>query len=353
MYAYVGCYTTSDRAGHGRGISVFRVDPESGAWAPVHMLAGITNPSFLALEPRQRFLYCVHGGSGQEVSSFAVDPRGGALTYLNTQPSGGTNPVHLSIHPSGLCLVVANYTGGTVAVLPIAPDGTLGPPTHELALSGTPGPDPIEQPGPHPHDIPLDQSGQFAVVPDKGLDRVFVFRLDPALGTLVPTAQGSVQARPRAGPRHAAFHPHRPYVYVINELDSTVSAYHFRADSGALTQLQVLTTLPAEFTGRNTGAEVAVSPSGRFVYASNRGHDSIAIFGVDFIAGVLTTVGWEPTQGRQPRHFALDPAGNFLYAANQAGDSITTFRVDSTGMLAFTGQVIDTGSPVSIVFTDT
>jgi 6-phosphogluconolactonase (cycloisomerase 2 family) len=329
------------------------MDPATGVWEQSHVLTGITNPSFLALDPRQRFLYCVHGGSGEGVSSFAISAGSGALSYLNTQPSGGTNPVHLSIHPSGRCLVVANYTGGTVAMLPITPDGSVGQPTHVLGLTGEPGPDPVEQPGPHPHDIPLDPSGRFAVVPDKGLDRVFVFRLDTASGQLVPTSQGSIKARPGAGPRHAAFHPRAPYLYVINELDSTVSGYRFDADSGALESLQVIATLPPDFSARSTGAEIAVAPSGRVVYASNRGHDSIAVFGVDEGSGQLTPLGWEPTQGRQPRHFALDPSGTFLYAANQASDTITTFRIDPTrGTLTSTGQVVRTGSPVSIVFAD-
>jgi 6-phosphogluconolactonase len=352
MYAYVGCYTTADRDGRGTGISTYRVDPATGAWEPRHVLWGISNPSFLALDAGQRFLYCVHGGRGEGVSAFGIDPKSGALTLLNTKPSGGTNPVHLSIHPGGSCLVVANYTGATVAMLPIAPDGSLGSPSHVLALTGKPGPDPVEQPGPHPHDIPLDPAGRFAVVPDKGLDCVFVFRLDTGSGKLVPTEQGSVQARPGAGPRHAAFHPHAPYLYVINELDSTVSGYRFDADSGRLIELQVIATLPADFGARSTGAEIAVAPSGHYVYASNRGHDSIAIFGVDEHSGELTLVGWEPTQGRQPRHFALDPAGSFLYAANQASDCITTFGIDRVrGTLSFTGQVVSTGSPVSIVFT--
>jgi 6-phosphogluconolactonase (cycloisomerase 2 family) len=311
----------------------------------------VTNPSFLAVDPQQRFLYCVHGGSGQGVSAFAISPSDGALTYLNTQPSGGTNPVHLSIHPTGSWMVVANYTGATVAMLPIAPDGTLGSPTHVLGLTGEPGPDPIEQAGPHPHDIPLDPAGRFALVPDKGLDRVFVFRVDTVLGKLVPTSQGSIPARPGAGPRHAAFHPNGVFSYVINELDSTVAAYAFDADSGALTPLQVIASLPAEFAGRSTGAEIAVAPDGKFVYASNRGHDSIVIFSADPNTGLLTTIGWEPTQGRQPRHFALDPSGTFLYVANQASDSITTFAIDgTTGRLTPTGQVVHTGSPVSIVF---
>lgn len=348
MYAFVGCYTTADRNGHGTGISSYRMDAATGAWHHASTLEGITNPSFLALHPKERLLYCVHGGSGQGVSAFAINRENGALTYLNTQPSGGTNPVHLSIHPSGSCLVVANYTGGTVALLPIASDGTVSPASSVLELTGEPGPDPVEQPGPHPHDIPLDPSGQFAVVPDKGLDRVFVFRLDSQLRQ---TDQQSVKSKPGAGPRHAAFHPSAPFLYVINELDSTVSTYRYDPDTGSLAELQVLTSLPADFKERSTGAEIAVAPSGRFVYASNRGHDSIVICAVDPNSGMLSTIGWEPTQGCQPRHFALDPAGRFLYAANQASDCITTFTLDPTrGTLTPTGQVVRTGSPVSIVF---
>ncbi len=353
MYAFVGCYTTADRDGRGVGIGVYGVDAASGAWEQVRVVTDVTNPSFLALHPQQRVLYCVHGGSGEGVSSFAIDPIGGELNALNTRPSGGTNPVHLSVHPGGTCLVVANYTGATVAMLPIAPDGFLAPPSQVVDLKGETGPDPIEQSGPHPHDIPLDPTGTFAVVPDKGLDRVFVFRLDVDQQTLVPTPQGGVRARAGAGPRHAAFHPSTPHAYVVNELDSTVTTYHFDKDTGALETLQTLGTLPVDFSGQNTGAEIAVAPSGSFVYASNRGHDSVVIFAVDPGSGRLTTVGWEPTQGQQPRHFALDPSGTFLYAANQASDTITTFRVDPTaGTLQPTGQVIRTGSPVSIVFAD-
>jgi len=351
MYAFVGCYTTADRNGTGTGIRTYRMDPATGVWEYQSILEDITNPSFLALHPNERWLYCVHGGSGQGVSAFAINQKHGTLKYINTQPSGGTNPVHLSIDPTGNCLVVANYTGGTVAMLPISTDGAVGAPSSVLELTGEPGPDPVEQPGPHPHDIPLDRSGRFAVVPDKGLDRVFVFRLDTVQGKLVPTDQESVQSKPGAGPRHAAFHPNAPYLYVINELDSTVSTYRFHAQSGELTELQVTSSLPADFKQRSTGAEIAVAPSGQFVYASNRGHDSIVVFAVDPNSGQLKTIGWEPTQGRQPRHFALDPSGSFLYAANQASDCITTFAVDqASGALKSTGQVVRTGSPVSIVF---
>jgi 6-phosphogluconolactonase (cycloisomerase 2 family) len=353
MYVYVGCYTSSDRAGRGEGIMVYRMDTGSGTWEQIHVLTGITNPSFLALDRGQRHLYCVHGGNNALVSAFAVDPSTGALHFLNSQPSGGENPVHLSVHPQNGCLVVANYSGATIAVLPINPDGTLEPPSDVVALTGEPGPDPVEQPGPHPHDIPLDPEGRFVAVPDKGLDCVFTFRLDSDRARFVPTDPPRVASRRGAGPRHIAFNTRAPYAYAINELDSTITTYRYDAERGVLQPLQVISSVPPYVGGRNTGAEIAVAPSGKFVYASNRGHDTIGIFAVDPSTRLLAAVGWEPTQGQNPRHFALDPSGAFLYAANQASDSIATFRVDqATGKLTSTGQLVRTGSPVSIVFAD-
>jgi 6-phosphogluconolactonase (cycloisomerase 2 family) len=351
--AYQGCYTTPDRNGHGEGINVYRVDPDSGGWTHVQLLQGIANPSFLALDPRQRVLYCVHGGNDfSAVSAFAIDQRTGRVTPLNTQPSGGPNPVHLAVDASARFLVVANYDSGTLGVLPLGRDGALGPPSAVVEQTGELGPDRAEQAGPHPHDVPLDPAGRFVVVPDKGLDQVFVYRLDPGRGTLVPNDPPAVRTRRRAGPRHVAFHPSLPYAYVINELDSSVTTYRYDAAAGALAPLQVSPSLPTDYTGDNTGAEIAVAPSGRFVYGSNRGHDSIAIFAVDPGAGTLAPVGWEPTRGKTPRHFALDPSGAFLYAANQDSDTVVSFRVDpETGTLAATGQVVPAGSPVSIVFT--
>lgn len=354
MFVYIGCYTTPDRAGRGEGINVYRMDDHSGAWAHVQLLAGVANPSFLALDSTRRFLYCVHGGNDfSAVSAFAVERGTGHLTFLNTQQSGGRNPVSLDIHPSGRALVVANYMDGTVATLPINPDGTLAPLTTVLPQTGEPGPDPVEQAAPHPHHSPFDPVGRFVAVPDKGLDRTFVYRFDAVRGTLAPNDPPFVRARAGAGPRHIAFHPDAPYAYVINELDSTITMYGYDAERGVLDPRQRIGTLPPDYTGRSTGAEIAVAPSGQFLYASNRGHDSIAIFAIDAENGVLTVVGWEPTQGAMPRFFALDPSGKFLYVANQGSDTIITFRVDqATGMLTPTGHVVRTGSPVSIVFAE-
>jgi len=241
-----------------------------------------------------------------------------------------------------------------VGVVPIEKDGTLGARTDLVTLPGEPGPNRKEQASSHPHDCPFDPAGRFILVPDKGLDRVFTFKLDSSSGKLAPADPPFVATREGAGPRHIAFHPSLPIAYVIDELDSTVTTYRYDPARGALQPVQVVPTAPSSFTGNNTGAEVAVAPSGRFVYGSNRGHDSIVIFSVDRAAGTLTPVGWEPTQGKTPRFFTLDPAANFLYAANQDSDSIVTFRVNkATGKLAPTGQTVKVGSPVTIVFAGT
>ena len=354
MYAYVGCYTTPDRDGRGEGINVYRMDPASGAWAHVQLLADVPNPSFLALDHGQRHLYCVHGGDGySRVSAFAIDPSSGQLTLLGSQPSGGPNPVALAVDLADRFLVVANYANGTVAALPINEDGSLGPAGDLATLTGQPGPHPTEQPGSRPHHVFFDPAGRFVAIPDKGLDRVFLFRLDHPSGKLVPSDPPSVQARPGAAPRHGAFHPVSPHAYVNNELDSTLTTYAYDPDRGVLEPLQVVSTIPPGFTVRNTTAEIAIAPSGRFVYVSNRGHDSIAIFAIDPDSATVTPVGWEPTRGEKPRYFGLDPSGSFLYAANQRSDMIVTFRVDQTsGQLTPTGQVVRTGSPVCIVFAE-
>lgn len=353
MYAYVGCYTAPDRGGHGTGIGIFRVDPATGAWIAAGVMVAGTNPAFLAVHPSGDFLYAVHGGDASAVSAFARDRTSGALTFLNQQPSGGQNPVHLSLTPDGRLLVVANYTGGTVGSLPVGDDGRLGPPGSIIPLIGTPGPDPQEQDRPHPHHCPVDPVGRFVIIPDKGCDRLFVFRPGDMAGTIVANDPPGMDTRPGAGPRHIAFHPRGMYAYVANELDSTVTTYGYAPDEGVLTPQQTISSLPEGWQGANTGSEIAVAPSGHFVYASNRGHDSIAIFAVDEVSGRLNPVGWESTQGETPRFFGLDPSGLFLYAANQGSDTIVTFRVDpERGTLRGTGQIIATGSPSCIVFAD-
>jgi 6-phosphogluconolactonase (cycloisomerase 2 family) len=350
MLAYVGGYTTKERNGRGEGITVYRVDEASGGFTHVQLLKGLVNPSWLTLDRERRILYSAHG-AGSEVTAYAIDPDSGLLRIMNRQATRGTNGVRLGIEATGRFLVCANYGSGTVAVLPIAPDGSLDALSDLVTLEGTPGPHRTEQTSAHPHDVAFDPRGRFFLVPDKGLDAVFVFRVDAATGKLVAATPPSVATRRGAGPRHAAFHPTRPYAYVINELDSTITTYRFDPERGALEPRQVVTTLPPSFTGDNTTSEVAVAPSGRFVYGSNRGHDSIAIWSVDDATGALSPVGWEPTQGKTPRFFALDPSGAFLYAANQDSDTIVAFRVDpGTGRLTPTGQAVAVGSPSAIVF---
>ena len=352
LFAYVGCYTTEKRNGHGKGIGVFQVNAATATWTPVQLVDGLVNPSFLCFDREQKFLYAVHGDMDY-VSAYAIDPTNGTLTTLNQEPCGGTNPVHVAVDRSNQFLVVSNYTSGSVSVMPIKPDGGVGTLTDLVELSGTPGPHRTQQASSHPHHNPFDRAGRFILVPDKGLDRIFVFRLDARNGKLIAEDESSVDTREGAGPRHVDFHPRLPYVYAINELDSTITTYRFDRARGVLTPLQIVTTLPSDFTGNNTTAEVWVHPSGRFVYGSNRGHDSIVTYFVDRSTGLLATVGWQSTQGSTPRFFGLDPSGTLLCAGNQNSDTIVSFRVDqSTGQLYPVGQPVRTGSPVTIVFRD-
>jgi 6-phosphogluconolactonase len=350
IFAYVGCYTTERRNGHGRGIGVFQVDPATATWTQVQMVDGIVNPSFLCFDREQKFLYSVHGDMDY-VSAFAIDPVSGKLTPLNQETSGGTNPVHIAVDHSNQFLVVSNYTSGNVAVMPIKADGSLAPLTDLVNLTGTPGPHRTQQVSSHPHHNPFDPDGRFILIPDKGLDRIFVFRLDSKQGKLIAADKPSVATREGAGPRHVDFHPRLPYVYAINELDSTITTYRYDRSRGEITPLQMLPTLPSDYTGNNTTAEVWAHPSGHFVYGSNRGHDSIAIYFVDRSSGLLATVGWAPAQGRTPRYFGIDPTGTLLCAANQSSDTIVNFRVDqSSGRLKPIGNPVKFGSPVTIVF---
>jgi len=358
LFAYVGAFTTPDRKGHGGGINVHRIDPAAGAWSHVQLLE-LANPSFLALDRTQRFLYAVHADL-DEVSTYAIDKQTGRITALNRQSCGGKNPVHLAIDPTGRWIITANYTAGSVGVVPIEKDGTLGPRTDLVALKGDPGPDRVRQASSHPHNIVFDPSGRFLAVPDLGLDRIFVFRLDAASGKLTPNDPPFVATRKRSGPRHIAFHPKLPVAYVVNELASTVVSYRFDPQRGSLQAMQVLPATPSSFTGETSSAEIAVAPSGRFVYASNRCNNSIVSFAVDRSAGTLTPVGWVPTHGNSPRFFGLDPAAKFLYAANadegfgppeeKNTDTIVQFRMEANGALKPTGQVIKTNSPCTIVF---
>jgi 6-phosphogluconolactonase (cycloisomerase 2 family) len=349
LFAYVGCYTTAARYARGDGIHVYRVDRASGSWTPVQTVTGIVNPSFLVTARQGQVLYSVHGDETY-VTAFAVDRETGRLTQINRAATGGRNGVHQAVDPSGKFLLVANYSTGSVAVMPVRADGGLEDAVHVIPLPGQPGPHRVEQAESHPHQILFDPSGKFVVVPDKGLDRVFVFRFDAATGKLTPTAQGSGVVRSGAGPRHAAFHPSLTVLWVLNEISSTVTTWFWEAERGHLRAAQILSTLPADFTSENTASEIAVGAGGGYVYCSNRGHDSIAAFPVDPATGLLGAPEWTSTQGRTPRYIGFDPSRGFLYATNEQSDTIVGFRLREGGRLAATAQVVRNASPVSIAF---
>ena len=350
VHAYVGCFTTAERHGRGDGIHVYRMDPASGTWTHVQRLGDLVNPSFLALSRDHRFLYSVHGDQTY-ATAFTVDRDSGRIELLNRAQTGGENGAHLALDPSGRFLLVANYASGSVAVLPVRPDGRLADQVQLVPLTGKPGPHRTEQSSSHPHCIVFDPSGRFVIVPDKGLDRVFVFRFDPEAGRLTATEAGSVVTRSGAAPRHAAFHPALPVAWVVNEIGSSVTTYAWDVKNGSLRPMQILSTLPEDYTGDNSGAEIVVSAGGKFVYCSNRGHNSVAIFAAHPTTGRLTSAGWVSTQGKTPRFIGFDPSYRFLFAANEQSDTVVTLRADSgNGSLAPTGQTIRNATPVTIAF---
>jgi 6-phosphogluconolactonase (cycloisomerase 2 family) len=347
--AYVGSRTTRERNARGEGISVFRVDADTGSLHLLHVVGGLKNPSYLALNRRADRLYAVHGDS-EEASAFEVLADGN-LALLGTVPCGGRNPVHLALDPTERHLVVSNHLSSNLAVLPVAASGELSGPTQIVSLPGSPGPHRVEQPFAKPHFNPFDPAGRHVVVPDKGVNRVFVFRFDD--GALSPAPTPWVDSRETAGPRHLAFHPSAPYAYVINELDSTVTAYHYAADTGKLEAFQVLSALPDSWTRDSRASGIAIDAAGRTLYASNRAHDSIAVFRVDPATGRLTFVDATPSGGRTPRFFALAPGGRHMFVLNEDTDRIVTFAVDGrSGQLADTGRSVACGSPVCMVFAD-
>jgi 6-phosphogluconolactonase len=349
MFIYVGCRTTRERNARGNGINVYSVDPQTGCLTHVQLVDGLVNPSFLAISKQQDFLYCVHGDTDQ-ASAFRINSDG-TLSYLNSQSTHGHNPAHLAISPDGGFLVVSNHYSGSVVVLPILASGELGELCDQVLTEGPIGPHRIEQKGPKPHFNPFDPSGKNVVVPDKGLDRIFIYRFDSQLGKLLPAVCPFVATRKGAGPRHVAFHPGLPVVYSVNELDSTVGTYRFNNESGELQPQQVISALPDSFTGDSTAAEIEVDGTGRFLYASNRGSDTITVFRIDPKSGWLTFESATLTEGRTPRFFALSPDGKAMYVANEDSDTIVIFCVDpATGALTPTGEVVETGSPVCMVF---
>jgi 6-phosphogluconolactonase len=352
LLVYIGTYTGAKS----KGIYLSRFDPATGRLTSPELAAETPSPSFLAIHPGKRFLYAVGeatnlgGKPVGAVSTFNLDAKTGQLTLLNQESSGGAGPCHLAVDPTGKCLLVANYGSGSIAALPIRADGSLAVPSAVIQHQGS-SVNPQRQAGPHAHFIIPDPGNRFALTCDLGLDQVLVYRLDPGKGSLVANVPPFAAVKPGSGPRHLVFHPSGRFVFLINEMGSTVTAFAYDAKRGALKELQTISTLPEGFAGNSTCAEVQVHPFGKFVYGSNRGHDSIAVFGFDAARGKLTCLEHQPTQGKTPRHFALDPAGHWLLAENQDSDNIVVFRVDAkTGRLSPAGQTVSVGAPVCAVF---
>ncbi len=362
LVVYLGTYTSG--AGSGQGICRSALDLKTGKLSDPALAAEAKNPSFLEIHPTGKFLYAVsESGRDGSVGAYAIDPDTGNLRLLNQQPSGGAGPCHVSIDRMGRNVLVANYGSGSASVIPIRPDGSLAEPTgfvqHEVGLPQAvprlwgPGSSlhPERQKGPHAHSINISPDNRFAYVADLGIDKIMIYRLDAQEGTIVANSPPFAQLKPGAGPRHFAFHPDGKSAYVINELDCTITAFAYDSTSGALTEVQTVPTLPEGFAGRSTCAEVRVHPNGRFLYGSNRGHDSIAVYRIDEAEKPLTFVEHETAGIKTPRNFNIDPTGTFCLVANQGSDSVVVFRVNQeTGALEPTGHKIAVPKPVCVRF---
>lgn len=377
LLAYVGTYTSPLKnvlptqvdlpPGNGRGIHIFQVDHETGEMTPYDLVEMGTSPSALAFNAKRTVLYSANETErigkkeAGSISAFAIHSETGKLTLLNTVSSGGKGPAHLSVHPSGKYVLAANYFGGSVAVLPIRPDGSLAPATDVKEDKGKVGPTKATNapPGsfaisghdqPHAHMIEADPSGRFVLHVDLGLDKIYIWKLDLAKGTLSPNKPATVSLPAGDGPRHFAFHPNGRWFYSLQEEGSTIALFDWDSEKGTLELRHSLSSLPPGYAGSSFASEILVSDDGKFVYAGNRLHDSIGIFSVGK-NGVLKYVGEEWTRGDYPRSFAFEPTGNFLYSCNQRADHLAIFRVDrQTGGLKFTGNYTPVGNPSMIVF---
>jgi 6-phosphogluconolactonase len=349
---YFGTYTGPKS----KGIYLATFDTATGKLTGPELAAETKNPSFLAVHPNRHFLYAVgetdhfEGKRGGVVSAFSIETKTGHLKLLNQQPSGGLGPCHLVLDSTGRCVLTANYGSGSIALLPVHKDGTLGEPVSTIQHSGA-SVNPQRQAGPHAHFITTDAGSRRALVCDLGLDKVLIYRLEGKGTKLVPNDPPSASVAAGAGPRHLALSPGAKFAYVINEMGSSITTFAYDERHGAMTELQTVSTLPENFAGNNSCAEIAVHPSGKFVFGSNRGHDSIAVFAVNDKSGKLTFVERQSTQGKTPRHFAIAPTGQWLLAENQDSDSVVVFAVDEkTGRLKPTGQTLEVPAPVCAVF---
>lgn len=350
MRFYVGTYTGPNS----QGIYFVDLDPATGELGTPQLAGETKNPSFLALHPSQSYLYAAleigefEGQKTGAVQAFKVDPASGQLIALNSQSSTGPGPCYVAVDPSGKCVMVANYGGGSVGVLPIADDGSLKAPSAHDQHEGS-GPNPQRQARAFAHSIIADPTGRYALSCDLGTDEIIVYQLDAQAGTI--RRASATKLAPGAGPRHIVFHPDGKHLFVNGEMNGTVTPLTWDASTGTLRTHAPAPTLPPSFTGANTTAEVAVHPNGKFVYCSNRGHDSIVVFSFDPLSGTLTPIDHTPTQGQQPRHFALDPTGRYLVVANQKSDLLVSFAVDAkTGRLTPTGSTATVGAACCVRF---
>lgn len=350
--AYVGTYTGPDS----KGIQAFRFDAATGKSTPLGLVAETINPSFLAIDAGGRFLYAVNevgdykGGKSGSVSAFAIDRKTGKLSLLNEVSSRGAGPCHIALDKTGKHVLVANYDDGSVAVFPVLPDGRLGEASAVVQHSGH-GPNTERQEAPHAHEIQLSPDNRFAIAADLGLDQLLVYAFDSTKGTLAAGNPPFAKVDPGAGPRHFVFDPSGKHVYALNEMGGSITSFAYGARTGTLRKLQSVSSLPKDYKGKNDSAEIVASLSGKFIYASNRGPDDIAVFAISSNNGTLQLVEHVPTKGKTPRNFVIDPSGKFLLAANEESNRIVVFRIDpKTGRLTDTGQALDVPSPVCIVF---
>lgn len=353
MFVYVGTYTAANGS---KGIYLYELDPVAGTLTPHGLACEAVNPSFLALHPTKPLLYAVSetsttdGKKAGAVSAFGIDAKTGKLQHLNKQLSGGQGPCHLTVDHSGKTVLVANYGSGTCGALPIEEDGRLGEMKNPIQHKGS-GANAGRQKEPHAHSINVDPGNRYAFCADLGCDKVFVYKLDSAAAELTPNDPPAAETAPGAGPRHFAFAPGGKHAYVINELNSTITAFSYDAEHGKLTTVHSISTLPEGYQGYNSTAEVQVHPSGKFVYGSNRGHNSIAVFARDAETGKLTYVENQGFEINVPRNFGIDPTGRILIVGSQQDDKLTVFRIDATtGKLTPIGNPIPQPKPVCIKF---
>jgi 6-phosphogluconolactonase len=347
---YVGTYTT----GKSEGLYVYRMDASTGELKYSSQVKGVDNPTFLTIDKQRQALYALYeiheheGGESGAVGAYSIDSATGELTLINQQSSVGTGPCHLILDKTEKFILVANYGGGSVSILPILGGGQLGEATEFIQHEGS-SVNPERQMETHAHSIYVDRNNNFAITPDLGMDKVLVYNFDSTKGKLKLNEELCFSSKAGAGPRHFTFHPNGKYAYLINELDSTMVAFTYDESKGKLSEVQTLSTLPKDFNGTNHCADLHIDPSGKFLYGSNRGHDSLVIYEIDESTGRIKLVGHEPTQGKFPRNFAIDPTGNWLLAANQDTDTIVTFRRDQqTGRLTPAGHVADVPAPVCL-----